>query len=265
MRLHLLASDGEGPLTPSSPGMEAVSASMDERVINVIIELVSANPILANSLSAPMRRYVLSQLGERGISFPIDLTAVKLSPADLESALGMSFECVIPDVAAHTRSVAQRTISLAMEMGISGDHLRLVANGGLLHDVGKVDPDVHRLITQPRRLTPTEKTIVKMHPVIGEQVLRAFGVDPMICEMAGKHHERHDGTGYPSRMKTGEVSLEVAILTVTDAVDAVMADRPGRNGRGIETVLEFLEKGRGGHFNPDVVDAFRRTCGSVSA
>ncbi len=131
--------------------------------------------------------------------------------------------------------------------------------------LAKMDPDVYRLISLPRRLTPKEKTVVKMHPVIGKRVLEAFGVDPLICAMAGQHHERFDGTGYPFRRSLGEASIEVGILTVADAVDAITADRPGRNGRGIDGVLGFLEKGRGGHFDPAVVDAFKRTCGSLSA
>src|SRR3990167_8434161 len=178
--MHLLATD-EGPIDVG-PGAEAAIASLDQRVFEAIVTLVKTRPVLANSLEQNLRYCVLRELAQKGVQVSQDLGCIKLDPADLESVLGIAFECVVPDVALHTRSVAQRTICLSTDLGIDGERLKLVASGGLLHDVGKIDPDVYKLISQPRKLTDGEKTIVKMHPVIGQRVLQAFGVDPLICD-----------------------------------------------------------------------------------
>jgi putative nucleotidyltransferase with HDIG domain len=125
----------------------------------------------------------------------------------------------------HTRRVATLAVQVGEQLGLAADRLRLLALGGLLHDMGKLAiPDA--ILNKPGKLTDEEFDVIRGHPIWGRELLHEIGgFPPLVLELVESHHERLDGTGYPNRAEAGKLDLEVRVLTVADVYDALTADR----------------------------------------
>lgn len=131
-----------------------------------------------------------------------------------------------------------------------------------LHDIGKVSiPDA--ILLKPGRLTPDEFAIMKGHAEAGEATLRAVRDElddtrllDLAMEIAGGHHERWDGTGYPRGLRGEAIPLSARIVAVADVFDALMSKRVYKPAMPLEDVERIIEQGSGTHFDPDVVTAF---------
>jgi len=139
-----------------------------------------------------------------------------------------------------------------------------------LHDIGKVGiPD--RVLLKPSPLTPEEFEIMKTHTVIGSTALGraarqcAFhGFLDMAAEIALRHHERFDGTGYPGGLKELDIPLAARIVAVADEFDALSSVRVYKDAMSLEAVRRSIEAEKGRHFDPVVVDAFGDCCGQFA-
>ena len=132
-----------------------------------------------------------------------------------------------------------------------------------LHDIGKVGiPD--RILLKPGRLTPEEYEIIKTHCVLGRDAIdhaeQRLGLDvdflDMAKEIAFSHHEKWDGSGYPQGLSGEGIPISARIMAVADVYDALISRRVYKQPMTPEQALREIEKGRGTHFDPDVVDAF---------
>lgn len=131
-----------------------------------------------------------------------------------------------------------------------------------LHDIGKVStPDA--ILLKPGRLTADEFEIMKGHAATGREALEAVrahvGPNPLIgmgIEIAGGHHERWDGSGYPHGVAGDDIPLSARIVAVADVFDALMSKRVYKEAMPIEQVEEIIRSSSGGHFDPRVVAAF---------
>ena len=143
-----------------------------------------------------------------------------------------------------------------------------------LHDIGKVGiPDA--ILLKPGKLTPDEFEIMKTHAAIGSQALadaiervqnrQPFsGVDSDTSlaflataqDIAGGHHEKWDGSGYPRGLAGDAIPLAARLMAVADVFDALMSRRHYKQAFPLEQVLEIMRDGRGKHFDPDIADAF---------
>jgi len=103
---------------------------------------------------------------------------------------------------------------------------------------------------EPRRLTKDEITIVRRHPLIGEEIFKGLG-NTYFAEAAGDHHERWDGNGYPHRKKAKEIPFVATVISVADAYDA-MITRPWRGPKTPEMALDEIVGNAGTQFNPDI-------------
>ena len=128
---------------------------------------------------------------------------------------------------------------------------------GLLHDIGKtkIPPEI---LYKPGKLTEEEYDIMKLHPIIGEQIVYPIESLRHLCPIIRGHHERWDGKGYPDGLKGEAIPLGARIIAVADVFDALAAERPYKAGMPIDRVQAILKEGRGTHFDPDLVDAFER-------
>ena len=155
----------------------------------------------------------------------------------------------------HSQSVANYAEKIARRMGIDPKTVDMFKKVTLLHDIGKVGVR-DSVLLKPDKLTEEEWENIKIHPVLGEQILKPILNDPDMLAIIRNHHERQDGKGYPDGLAHGQIPLLVAIVTVADSYDAMTANRPYRNAMSRSQAIEQLQKGRGSQFHPDVIDVF---------
>jgi HD-GYP domain-containing protein (c-di-GMP phosphodiesterase class II) len=128
-------------------------------------------------------------------------------------------------------------------------------NCSLLHDIGKVKiPD--SILYKPGKLTDEEFQVLKQHPVIGEEILKPIPSMAHVLPVVRHHHEKWDGRGYPDGLKGEESPLAARIVSITDAYDAMISDRPYRKGMPVEAAVAELKKCAGTQFDPRLADAF---------
>jgi HD-GYP domain-containing protein (c-di-GMP phosphodiesterase class II) len=165
----------------------------------------------------------------------------------------------------HTRRVATLAVQLGEQLGLAPHRLRLLALGGLLHDMGKLSvPDA--ILNKPGKLTEDEFAVIRRHPVWGRELLSELGgFPPLVLALVESHHERLDGRGYPHGVSSASLELEVRILTVADVYDALTADRVyRREAWSPDRALELLERDSGTAFDPVCVEALRRVLGPAA-
>lgn len=162
-----------------------------------------------------------------------------------------------PSTEGHTRRVATLAVQIGEQLRLPERRLRLLALGGLLHDMGKLRvPD--EILKKPGRLTDEEFAAIRRHPGDGRELLAELGgFPPLVLDLVESHHERIDGGGYPNRVQADELPLEVRILTVADVYDALTADRVYREAWPVERALGLLTDETGTAFDADCVAAVR--------
>ena len=158
---------------------------------------------------------------------------------------------------AHSKRVARMAVVLARKMGASLEEIEFIGTGALLHDIGKVGiPDAILLKEGP--LTPEEREIMKTHPHLGYNIIKAGpGLEPA-SEIVLAHQERYDGTGYPRGLKGEEICLGARIFAVVDTYDAIRSDRPYSKGRSAAAALAEIVRNAGTQFDPAVVAALQK-------
>lgn len=158
----------------------------------------------------------------------------------------------------HTRRVGEDAGATARMLGLAEEEVELIGRAAPLHDVGKVAiPD--SILLKPGRLTPDEFEIMKTHTTLGARML-AGGRSRMMDlaeRIALSHHERWDGRGYPGGIGGEEIALPARIVALADFYDALSHDRPYRPAWETARIWDEIERERGRHFDPIVVDAFR--------
>jgi HD-GYP domain-containing protein (c-di-GMP phosphodiesterase class II) len=158
----------------------------------------------------------------------------------------------------HTRRVAMLAVRVGEELGLARGRLRALAVGALLHDIGKLSiPD--QILKKPAGLTEPEFAVVQEHPGRGRQLLRelgGFGDD--VLRLVHDHHERLDGSGYPTGLRGEEICFDARLLAVCDVYDALRSKRVYRAAWTHEQAIAFLRDGTGTHFEPRCVDALER-------
>jgi putative nucleotidyltransferase with HDIG domain len=155
----------------------------------------------------------------------------------------------------HTQRVVEKTLELAVAMGISNEELIHIRRGALLHDIGKMGvPD--GILLKPGKLTPEEWVIMKKHPDFAYEMLSPISYLHRALDIPCCHHEKWDGSGYPRGLKGEQIPLAARLFAIVDVWDALRSDRPYRPAWTDEEVLEYIQKESGTHFDPEVVKAF---------
>ena len=159
--------------------------------------------------------------------------------------------------AGHQVRVADLACEIAREMGVMESRLTVIRIAGLIHDVGKVCVPTE-ILNKPAPLSPLEFQIVKQHPKAAYDVLEKIEFPWPVADIVLQHHERMDGSGYPSGLRGDQIFPEARILGVSDVVEAMSSHRPYRAALGTERGLEAVREGRGRLYDPQVVDACLR-------
>ena len=172
-------------------------------------------------------------------------------------ALAAALEVRDAETHGHSERVVSFSLRLGRELGLDDRQMRALEFGALLHDIGKIGvPD--SVLRKPAPLTPSEWERMREHPKFGEQILRGIEFLADASRVVAHHHERWDGTGYPSGLRGEEIDLNARIFAVADAFDAITSERVYKTACTYEVAAAELEKGAGRHFDPRVVAAFRR-------
>lgn len=155
----------------------------------------------------------------------------------------------------HSAQVARYAEAIAEAMHLPASERALIVRGGLIHDVGKIGV-TDAIIGKQGRLTDEEYEALKLHTVIGAEIVSQMPQLHHLVPLVRNHHERWDGRGYPDGLKQEETPLGARILAVADSVEAMLSDRPYRATRSLEDVVEEVVHCSGRQFDPAVVTAF---------
>lgn len=194
---------------------------------------------------------------------------VKERTRDLEEAqaeiierLAAATELRDDDTGGHVQRVAEMTGKIAEAMGADANQVDLIRRAVRLHDVGKIAvPDSILLKKGP--LTPDEQASMREHAAAGGRILQGSRIPVLVyaAEIARHHHERWDGTGYPDRLAGEQIPLSARIAAVADVYDALTTERPYKEAWCEEAAVAEIIRQSGTHFDPQVVEAFRRVVG----
>ncbi len=176
------------------------------------------------------------------------------------STLAASIDARDPLTAGHSEKVTEYALSICKELDLSNDYQEMIRVAALLHDYGKIGvPDA--ILKKPGRLTDEEYEIVKLHAEKTQKILQQInfeGVFSQVPQIAGCHHEKIDGSGYPGGLKGDQIPLGAKIIAVADFFEAITARRHYRGPMPIEKAVALLKQERGVHFDQSIVDAFFR-------
>ena len=155
----------------------------------------------------------------------------------------------------HVRRTQVYAMELGKLLGVTDSELEALRAGALLHDIGKLAVPEY-ILNKPGKLTAAEFEKMKVHTVVGGDIIKRVNFPYPVEEIVRFHHEKWDGTGYPRGLKQEEIPLVARIISVVDFYDATRCDRPYRVGMKREESLGLLSKMAGTSFDPRVVDMF---------
>lgn len=159
--------------------------------------------------------------------------------------------------AGHNFRVATYAVLLGQEMGIFPEQLRALAQGGSVHDVGKIQiPDA--VLNKPGLLTDEERRAMEQHPVAGYEVCKRLGFMADELAVVRHHHERFDGHGYPDKLSGERIPLLARITAVADVYDALTSSRSYREAMGHDEAMRIIASGSGTQFDPACVVAWHQ-------
>ncbi len=161
----------------------------------------------------------------------------------------------IPTSYLHTKSVFKLIRALGKDMNLTKSEIKSLEYASMLHDAGKLKIP-SKLLKKKRPLTEKEYKIIMEHPKAGSDLIKDLAALKPVAPIILHHHERYDGTGYPSHLKKEEIPLGSRILAVIDAFDAMFFGRPYRKKMKLHTIEKELKKQMGKQFDPKVVTHF---------
>ncbi|WP_354622945.1 HD domain-containing phosphohydrolase [Psychromonas sp. MME2] len=179
------------------------------------------------------------------------------SRCNLIYRLGKAAEFRDNETSFHLVRVSHYSKTLAEHIGMTKPWCKLLVDAAPMHDIGKIGvPDA--VLLKPGRLTPDERLVIEQHPIFGGEILSGDDSPLLVMahEIALSHHERWDGTGYPYKLAGEEIPLSARIVSIADVFDALTTTRPYKQGWPLEDAIDFIGKGSGTMFDPQLVSAF---------
>jgi diguanylate cyclase (GGDEF)-like protein/putative nucleotidyltransferase with HDIG domain len=155
----------------------------------------------------------------------------------------------------HVRRVQLYAARMGEMLNLSHSEIEALRAGAMLHDIGKLAVPDH-ILNKPGKLTTAEFERMKVHTIVGAQILERIDYPYPIIPIVRSHHERWDGLGYPDGLRGEEIPWTARIFAVVDCFDSVREDRPYRRGMTREEASAMLLRGAGTHFDPKVVELF---------
>ena len=166
--------------------------------------------------------------------------------------LAMAIEAKDKNTHRHLMRVRVYVSELGRLMGLDDSTMKALVTASYLHDIGKLAVPEH-IINKPGRLTPEEFEKMKIHPVVGADILERVRFPYPVVPIVRSHHESWDGRGYPDGLRSTEIPIGARILTAVDCLDALASERPYRRAMPLDEAMAFVKNKAGIQFDPDVV------------
>lgn len=176
---------------------------------------------------------------------------------DIAAAFGLVVDAKSPYTSGHSTRVALYTDLIGAGLGLSPQRRRWLKRGALLHDVGKLGVS-NSVLDKAGSLDRDEWEAVRQHAEFTETILGRIAAFSELAGIAGAHHERLDGAGYPRGLAAEDIRLETRIITTADIFDAITAERPYRGAIPVPKALEMMEKTVGSALDPECFAALKR-------
>jgi HD-GYP domain-containing protein (c-di-GMP phosphodiesterase class II) len=161
----------------------------------------------------------------------------------------------VPQAYTHSPYFSRLVCAIGHQMHLDEKQIESLKYASLLHDTGKIDIP-SEILTKTTKLTVKEFNIIKRHPLKGAQILQPLQILKPTIPIILHHHEKYNGSGYPSRLKKGQIPQGARIMAVADAFEAMVYGRPYRERMDIASAIKEIKKKSGTQFDPKVVEAF---------
>lgn len=242
-------------------GQISFFASLYKNLFDFFPNIVATTPIgffIAKFLTMPNGEYLvllfMLPLMLARYSFVLYLDTKK-NYYNMVKTLTAALEAKDQYTEGHSHRVEIYARQIAKKMHLPAYDIEDVQVAALLHDVGKIGID-DQILNKPGRLTTEERTIIMEHPQIGVNILKNVKLSKTVKTIILHHHERYDGKGYPDHTTGDEIPIEVYVVALADAYDAMTSNRPYCDSRTTEQVVQIVQEESGKQFHPKVVEAF---------
>ena len=172
-------------------------------------------------------------------------------------ALALAIEAKDHTTHDHLQRVRIYAMELAKDLGLSTDETEALQAASVLHDIGKLAVPEH-IISKPGKLTPEEFEKMKIHPIIGAEILEQVEFPYPVVPIVSAHHEKWDGSGYPNGLKGEAIPIGARILAAVDCLDALASDRQYRRALPLDEAMARVVDEAGKSFDPGVVEVLQR-------
>ncbi len=157
----------------------------------------------------------------------------------------------------HLQRVRVFAVEVAKDLGFPEEEIEALRAAALLHDIGKLAIPEH-IINKPGRLTPEEFEKMKIHTLVGAEILQRVAFPYPVATIVRSHHERWDGTGYPDGLKGEQIPGGARVLAAVDCLDALASHRQYRNAMSLDAAMEKVASMSGSAFDPRIVEVLKR-------
>jgi len=172
-------------------------------------------------------------------------------------AMAMAVEIRDPYTAGHQRRAADLARAIAQEMNLAPEKVEGIQLASMIHDIGKISIPAE-ILSKPSLLSNLELSLIKIHPQVGYDILKEIDFPWPIAKTVLQHHERLNGSGYPSGLKNGDILLEAKVLAVADVVEAIASHRPYRPAFGTKEAIDEITRKQDILYDPAAVQSCLR-------
>lgn len=250
----------EGPVTGYFEGVRVIPAWQHDQILSdafVVSLMVCLASLLCGAAIYPVVVHLAGE-NERKTKQVLE------SHIAMMEALGRAIAKRDSDTGAHNYRVAWLAATMGEALGLKGAAMQALIAGSFLHDAGKIGiPDA--ILLKPGRLNDAEMNIMRTHVEQGEHIVTGAGWLDGARAVVGGHHEKWDGSGYPRCLAGEDIPLSARIFAVADVFDALSSRRPYKEPMPFDQVMRILQEGRGGHFDPAVLDTFTQMAPNLRA
>ena len=247
----------DGPDAAVKVVVDRGGAWFDPELVKVVKALRKDRLLWARVAAADPRPYVLRM--EPGAALPATPERID----NLCRAFARVIDAKSPYTFKHSVGVAEAAVKIAQGMALAPNTIQMIRRAALLHDIGKLSVS-SAILEKPGKLSDEQWRVMRLHPVYTRVVLKKISGFENLAFVAGAHHERLDGTGYPDRLMGDQLPLTARIIAVADVFQALSEKRPYRESLPNDRVMGIMEKDAGIKLDANCLDALRASTRTAS-